>query len=145
MPRPARAISRGLLGFRAKKPDLIKSLLVAGADPLAVNSEGKSIERELWKFLDKQVQAMLGQAVKEATQKQIDRICRLYSADNPQAPKAEAIEPATPNLAAGYATVPCSARTSNASRRCSSVGSESWRSSAHFTTPRKITSPSAGS
>ncbi len=89
-----------LLGLQAKKPELVKALLAAGADPLAVNSEGKSIESERWRAFDKEVEAMLGQAVNEATQKRIDRICRLYSADNPQALKAEAIEPATPNLAA---------------------------------------------
>jgi ankyrin repeat protein len=89
-----------ILALQSRKPELVKRLLDAGANALAVDGEGKSIERELWKIHDHKIADMLEKAVADATEKRIDRICYLYSADNPKALKAAAVEPTTPNLAA---------------------------------------------
>lgn len=89
-----------LLAFRCDKPELVKRLLDAGADVLAVNSEGKCLKEELWKVHSEEVKAMLEKSIANATEKQIDAICHLYSPENPASLKADAIQPTTPNLAA---------------------------------------------
>ena len=86
--------------IRSGNQELIEPLLAAGADVLAVNEEGKTVADRLWTVRDAKVKEMLVEAIQDATEKQIDKICHLYSADNPQALKADAVEPTTPNLAA---------------------------------------------
>jgi ankyrin repeat protein len=89
-----------MFAIHCKKPEVFGRLLAAGADVLAANSEGKSIADRLWEVGDEKVETMLKAAIGKAEEKRIDRICYLYSADNPHALKAGAIRPSTPNLAA---------------------------------------------
>jgi hypothetical protein len=89
-----------MLALTSRNPEPVKQLLDAGADVLAVNKEGKSVESQLWKVFDDKTKEMVQRAVRLATEERIDRICYLYSADNPHASRADAIQPTTPQLAA---------------------------------------------
>lgn len=88
-----------MMAINSTKSALVKQLLADGADVLTTDKDGQAIDGILWKVLDKDVKALLAAAIRDATEKRIDRICEQYSPDNPNALKAEAIKATSPTLA----------------------------------------------
>ena len=135
-----------LLGLQARKPELVKALLAAGADPLAVNSEGKSIESEALESLR---QGSRGHA--RAGRQRGDA-----KADRPNLPPVFHRQSASPEgrgHRAGHAESGClkneprlvrpGQATLHVDVRRRGAGTGGRRRSS--TTPRKTTSPSARS
>jgi ankyrin repeat protein len=89
-----------MMALSVSRPKLVRQLLDAGADALATDKEGRSVQDRLRRVFDKETESLVEKAIQEATERKTDAICRLYSVDNPNALKADAIKPTTPNLAA---------------------------------------------